>query len=105
MILKVDLDNFVRKSEHDGMPCSHPLFDIDNVLHFSIFWYNSIFSILLFCGCFWFILSFQVALEMLKKGDFLLQIFWILSKSVLLSYILLVTRSTFHVIDMVTVGV
>ena len=28
MILKVDLNNFVAETEHDGMSSPHPLFDV-----------------------------------------------------------------------------
>jgi hypothetical protein len=33
MILEVYLDHFVRKSEHNGVPCPHPFLDIYHVLN------------------------------------------------------------------------
>lgn len=35
MILKIYLDNFIRKSKHDSILCSHPLLDINNFSWFA----------------------------------------------------------------------
>ena len=32
MVLEVDLDDFVGQTEHDSVPCAHPLLDIYDIL-------------------------------------------------------------------------
>lgn len=36
MILEVHLDDFIRKTEHDSVTCSHPFFDINDILDASL---------------------------------------------------------------------
>lgn len=85
MVLEVDLDHLVGESEHNGMSRSHPFLHIDDVLDFSLL--VGIFSVL-FKKIFGLVVALKIAPEVLKKSDFLLQLFWILSESVLFSEVL-----------------
>lgn len=38
VVLEVDLHDLVGETEHDGVARSHPLLDVDHVLHLSDFW-------------------------------------------------------------------
>jgi len=82
---------------------THPLLNIDNVLHFSIFLASSF--IILIVNIFRVGITFKVTPEMLKKCDFLLKIFRILSEGVFFAYILPVARSSLHVVKMMTVRI
>jgi hypothetical protein len=70
MVLKVNLDDFVGKSEHDCMSSSHPFLNIDYFFDFSYF-LGATFSILLH-DTFWLIIPFKIAPEVLEQGDLLL---------------------------------
>ena len=64
MILEINLNNFIRESEHNSMSCTHPLFDVDNFLNLSLF-LSTVLGILLH-DAFWLIITLKVAPEMLK---------------------------------------
>ena len=85
MVLEVDLDHLVGESEHNGMSRSHPFLHIDDVLDFSLL--VGIFSVL-FKKIFGLVVALKIAPEVLKKSDFLLKLFWVLSESVLFSEVL-----------------
>lgn len=103
MILEVYLDYFVGEPEHDSMSCTHPLFDIYYFFDLSLL-LSTALSILLH-DTLWLIITLKVTPEMLEKSYFLLELFWVLSKGVLLAYILTITGSSLHVVDMVTIWV
>jgi len=85
VVLEVNLDHLVGESEHNGMSCSHPFLHIDHIFHFSLF--VGILSVL-FKEVFGLVVALEVAPEVLEKSDFLLQLFWVLSESVLFSEVL-----------------
>jgi hypothetical protein len=71
------------------MSCTHPLLDVDDIFDLPRF-LSSDLSILLH-DTFWLVITLEVTPEMLEKGNLLLKLFRIFSKSVLLSYILAIT--------------
>ena len=84
------------------MACSHPFFDIDDILDsagpsLDILWH--------FLVWIRFLCSFQVAPEVLQQGDLLLEVLWVLSESVLLSDVLSVGISSLHVVEVEAIGV
>ena len=103
MVLKVNLDNLVRESEHDCMSCSHPLFNVDNFFDLSLFLCTTLG--VLFHHTLWLVITLQVAPEVLEKSNFLLKLLRVLSKSVFFANILAITGSPFHVIDVVAIWV
>lgn len=102
MVLEVNLDDLIRESEHDSMPCSHPLLNVNEIFDLSILW--TIFRVLGHQS-FWSVVAFEIAPEVLKEGDFLLELLGVFCKCVLCANVLSVARSSFHVVDMVTVWV
>lgn len=105
MVLEVDLDDFVRKAEHDGVPSTHPLLNVDAArfvvrrggIGIGIVAVNRgtvvtrrivllgvlVGSGLLRCA------RFQVTLEMLEQGHLLLQLLGELGELILGQHVLL----------------
>jgi hypothetical protein len=67
------------------MSRSHPFLHIDDILHFSLL--VGILSVL-FKKVFGLVVALEIAPEVLKKSDFLLQLFWVLGESVLFGEVL-----------------
>ena len=104
MILEVNLNDFVRETEHNCMPCSHPLFNVDDIFHLSFrdfLTWNYLSRLI----CFWFLTAFKVASEMLKQSYFFLQLFWILRQIIFFSYILTICTSSLIIVEMITVRI
>jgi len=102
VVLEVDLDHLVGESKHYSMSRSHPLLDIDHILHFSLF--VGILSVL-FKKIFGLVVTLEIAPKVLEKSDFLLQFFWVFGECILFSEVLTITRSSFHIVNMMTIGV
>ena len=86
MVLEVDLDDFITQSKHDGMSCSHPLFNVDRAdwrLAFSSDSIGSITFSVLMRGALLGRTRLKVTFEMLQESDFLLKLFWEFVKLVL----------------------
>jgi len=74
VVLEIDLNHFIRKSEHNGMSGSHPLLDIDDFFDFPLlreFFFLYRFDFSLF-GAFRFLTTFQVGSEVLEQSHLLL---------------------------------
>jgi hypothetical protein len=69
MVLEIDLHNFIAKSEHDGMLCSHPFLNINShsLGYGSSALRTTNFISLLFC-----VVVLKIRSEMLKESDFFL---------------------------------
>lgn len=102
MILKINLNDFIRKSEHYRVPSSHPFLHVHNIHDPSSLLLDILWDLLI---RFRLLSSFQIATEMLQKGDFLLQVFGVVCESVLKAYILAISTAAFHVIEVETVWV
>ena len=85
------------------MSCSHPLLHIYYFFHFSRL-LGAAFSILL-KHTFGFIITLEVAPEVLKKSHFFLELLGVLSQSVLFANILAITGSTLHVVNVMAVWI
>ena len=70
MVLEINLNNFVAKSEHDGVTSSHPLLHIDDVLHFANL--DCVGILVLFDDGLRFVVTLKVRPEMLKQSYLLL---------------------------------
>ena len=84
------------------MSRSHPFLHIDDILDFSLL--VGILSVL-FKKVFGLVVALKIAPEVLKKSDFLLQLFWVLGESVLFSEVLAIARSSLHIVNMMAIGV
>jgi hypothetical protein len=92
VVLEVNLDNFVAKSEHYGVFGSHPLLNINwRILHTHLI---ASFRADDFTSLTWKLLVlvvFQVRSEVLKQSDLLLKILRVVSKVISLHDILLLS--------------
>lgn len=90
MILEVNLHDFVAETEHDGMLCSHPFFDVDGagwVLELvGLVQFVPLNELLLFLRI---VVLLQVGLEVLQQSDLLLKILRVTREVILLHHILL----------------
>ena len=86
------------------MPRSHPFSYINYILDLPLLW-NIIFRLLYLFASLGLLTSFQVASEMLKQGDFLLQFFRVFCESILLSNILSISASSFNVVEVVAIRI
>jgi len=102
VILELNLNDFIRKSEHYRVPGSHPFLHVHNIHDPSSLLLDILWDLLI---GFRLLSSFQIATEMLQKGDFLLQVFGVVCESVLKAYILTISTATLHVIEVETVWV
>lgn len=90
MVLEVNLNNFVAEAEHNGMLCPHPLLHVD-----AAWWILKLVSLIKKVSLdqllllLWIVVLLQVGLEVLKKGNFLLQLLWEVREIVLGHNILL----------------
>ena len=108
MVLEVDLYNLVGQPEHDCVSCPHPLLDIDDLLSGS----GRLIGWSLLIVFFLFVLStlsslslltaFQIRSEMLEKSNLLVQLFRVVFEGVTLAHVLLVTGTTFEVVEVMT---
>ena len=85
------------------MSRTHPFLDVDNLFNLPLFLCTA-FGIL-FHDTLGLIITFQIAPEVLKQGHLLLQFLGVLCEGVFLANILAITRSTFHIVDVVTIWV
>ena len=69
MILEVYLDYLVREAEHDGVPRTHPLLHIDDVLNAALAPLHLLGHL---CIGVWLLCAFEVASEVLQQSDLLL---------------------------------
>lgn len=121
VILEINLDHLVRKSEHNSMSSSHPLLHINNFFHppllrkvlliviillnlrrerlqLSLPRDSRLIALILFT-------SLQITSEMLQQSDFLLKLLRVLSQSVFLSNILSITTSSLHIVKVMAIWV
>lgn len=103
MILKVDLNNLVAKSEHNSVFGSHPLFNVDLALAI-------IFQSIPLLASYLSLLSivFEVGSEMLEKSHFLLKLLGILLKRMSSHNVLLFRRGnslSFVVVESLSIRV
>ena len=117
MILKIDLNNFVRKSKHNCMSRSHPFLHINHVLNDSILRFSLLFlSVVCLCkvrleffsfflvllSVCWLFISIEIRSKMLKKSNFLLKILWIVCQRIFFSDILLIACSSLIVVKVMS---
>ena len=84
------------------MTGSHPFLDIHNIFDFSCL---RCFSVVFLKNSFWLVMAFKIAPEMLEQSHLLLKLLGILSQSVFLADILTITRSSLHVIEMMSIWI
>ena len=102
MVLEIDLNDFVGKTEHNGMSGAHPLLNVNNIhdsarLFLHVF--RDLFIRLRFLG------ALKVAPKVLQQRHFLLKVFWIIRKSILLADILPICTSSLHVVEVEAVRI
>lgn len=103
MVLEINLDHLVRKTEHYSMTSSHPLLDVDYILYLP---FRELIRVYLrYFSCFRFLAPFKVASEMLEESDLLLKLLWILCQSILFPDILTIGTPTLIVIEVITVRI
>lgn len=103
VVLEIDLHDFVREAEHDSMTCPHPLLDVHDILDLAL---RELIGVDLcrFVGLGLFA-ALKVASEVLKKGNFLLQLLRVLSKCVLFPDVLAIGTPSLVVVEVITVRV
>jgi len=69
VILEVNLDNFVGKTEHDGMPRAHPFLNVNNILYATLSALDLFRHLSVGVGLF---SAFKIAAEVLEQSHFLL---------------------------------
>ena len=102
MFLKIDLNDLIGETEHDGMSGAHPLLNVNNIhdstrLFLHVF--RDLFIRLRFLG------ALKVAPKVLQQRHFLLKVFWIIRKSILLADILPICTSSLHVVEVEAVRI
>ena len=96
VILEVDLDDLVGKSEHDGVPSAHPLLDIYRAslgFHRILGIVSHVHLGMLVASALLGRRRLQIALEMLQQSNFLLELFREFRELVLGEHILLLVRA------------
>ena len=102
MILEVDLNDFVREAEHDGMPRAHPLFNVNDVLNATLPPRDLIGHFGVGVGL---LRAFKIAAEVLQQGHLLLQLLREVRESELAANILTIGTAALHVIEVEAVRV
>ena len=92
MVLEVNLDNLVAKSEHDGVFSSHPLLNINwRILHAHLIASFRADDLTSLTWKLLILVVFQVRSEVLKQSDLLLKILGVVCKVISLHDILLLS--------------
>ncbi len=102
VVLKINLDNFIRQSKHNCMAGAHPFFNVDDVCNFTFGRYNLISWLFIW---FWFGWALQVTSEVLQQSYLLLECWRVLNYCVLFANILPIGGPSFNVVEVETVRI